>query len=803
MTEASLDRAALLLVSHSKALAEAAAQLARQMTGETVTILCPAGIGEDGGEIGTDALRILDALAAADRPAGTLVLMDLGSAVLSAQTALDLAEPDVKERARLVAAPFVEGAVAAAVAAAAGMPLAQVAAEALRALEPKAAQVDDPVPAPPLEAVAVEATAAPSHQAEAVIADPHGLHARPAARLVVAAGGFSADLTVADLDNGKGPVSARSLVGLGSLGATVNHRLRVSGRGADAERAVAALAALIASFSGDAETPAAGEPAAQPAEGRAVAVSPGVAIGRLVALSPPRPQIPDASAGDVESECRRLRDAVSFVRDELAKAGASKTAGADILAVQDVFLSDPELIAAAETLIRREKRNGASAFAQAGEQAASVFAALEDPVLRARAADLRDATDAVLRRLLGAGRPQLPGGEPAILVATDLPPSLVHAMDPARVLGVVDRRGGATSHSAILLRGLGIPAVAGAGRLLPDELPAIAALDGSTGEIVLDPTAEQRRDFETRRARAAEVRVGAALRDGVVTTPDGSEIELWANVTGVADAKAARAAGAFGIGLLRTEIMFLDRADPPSEAEQAAALRPIFDVFAGRPITVRTLDAGGDKPIPFLHMPREDNPFLGVRGLRLSLRELPVFETQLRAILTAGYGHRIEIMLPMVTDPEEAVAARAALERAHAALQSAGIAHAWPAPLGVMIEVPAAALEAGALAAVADFFSIGTNDLTQYALAAERGRAELAKFANAGHPAVLRLISGVVAAGKAAGRHVAVCGEAAGDPATAPLLVGAGVRALSMSAGMLPGVAATLARGSTPAEAES
>jgi len=341
-----------------------------------------------------------------------------------------------------------------------------------------------------------------------------------------------------------------------------------------------------------------------------------------------------------------------------------------------------------------------------------------------------------------------------------------------------------------------IPAVAAAGPLLPDDLPSVAALDGSTGEIILAPSAEQRLAFEARRARATEARTGVALRDGVIKAPDGSEIELWANVTGVADAKAARAAGAFGIGLLRTEIMFLDRADPPGEEEQASALRPIFEVFAGRPITVRTLDAGGDKPMPYLRMPREDNPFLGVRGLRLSLRELPVFEAQLRAILTAGYGHRVEIMLPMVTDAEEVVAARAALERAHAALRSAGVAHLWPAPLGIMVEVPAAALEASTLAEISDFFSIGTNDLTQYTLAAERGHPDLARFARASHPAVLRLIGAVAAAAGAAGRHVAVCGEAAGEPAVAPLFVSAGVRALSMSASMLPGVAAALARAS-------
>ena len=359
--------------------------------------------------------------------------------------------------------------------------------------------------------------------------------------------------------------------------------------------------------------------------------------------------------------------------------------------------------------------------------------------------------------------------------------------------GVLDRAGGSTSHAAILLRGLGIPALAGIDALIPAAGAKFAAFDGSAGEIVFDPSVEETAAFTRRRETWLARERCSALDAGRVTTKDGVAIELWANVASLAEAGAGREAGAFGIGLLRTETMFLDRETAPSEEEQAAKLREIFAVFAGRPIVVRTLDAGGDKPIPYMNMPKEANPFLGVRGLRLSLREMALFETQLCAILRAGQGHDVRIMLPMVTEPEEVELARAALERAHAALERDKIACQWPAPLGVMIEVPSAALKARQLARVADFFSIGTNDLTQYALAAERGNPRLGRFADAAHPAVLDLIARAIEGANAANIPISVCGEAAGDEATALLLTGLGIRKLSMTPMVLRLIAAKLA----------
>jgi phosphocarrier protein FPr len=777
METANRTNVALVLVSHSRALAEATARLARQMTGETVAIACAAGTGPDQSELGTDAAAIANAITAVDSPAGTVVLMDLGSALLSADLARELLDPEIADRVTLTAAPFVEGAVAAAARAGAGASRADVAHEARRALEPKAAHLGEATDAPAAPQPAAEA---PDAEAEAVIRDPAGLHARPAARIVALAATFAATLTLANASRDGVAVPADSMVALAGLGARHGDTLRISARGPDAGRAVAAVADLITSFAGTEDAPPPVERGGDAS--RAIAVAPGIAIGPLVRLERPAPVVPLASADDLDAEIAQLTAAIALAEDTLA-AGP----GGDILAVQRALLRDPLIVGRARELIARERRNAAAAWQAAIADAAARYAALDDPILKAREADVRDAGLAVLQSLLGTEPAALPAGPPAVVVADDLAPSEAAAFDPARVLGVIDRQGGPTSHAAILLRAAGIPAVAGAAALVPAAGGEVAALDGATGEVWVDPDPDTAAGIRQRHAAVVAAQTAPA-GGGRVRLQDGREVELWANVSGLADARAARAAGAVGIGLLRTEMLFLDRRDAPSEAEQAAALRDIFAVFAGHPIVVRTLDAGGDKPMPYLHAEREANPFLGVRGIRLMLERPELFERQLRAVLAAGLGHDIRLMLPMVAANEELRRARTHLDRAHADLHAAGIAHAWPVPLGIMVEVPAAALVAARLAEEAAFFSIGTNDLTQYALAAERGHPRLGAFADAAHPAVLRLIREVVEAGRAAGRPVSVCGEAAADPVVAGLLAGLGVNRLSVGAAALPAV---------------
>lgn len=765
----SRERVALVLVSHSRALAEAVAGLARQMAGDAVAIRCAAGVGEGGEGLGTDTLRIVEALGETDGPAGTVVLMDLGSALLSAEMALDFLDEETRARVTLCPAPFVEGAVAAAVAAMGGADRATVAAEAKAALLPKLQQLGEPEPAQPTAgpagAVAVEAT----------IPDPHGLHARPAARLAALATRLGGAVTVENLDNGRGPAPAGSLTALLSLAAAHGHRLRIR---ADDPATARAMADLVATFTGDTEA----APAPTATEGRAIPVSPGVALGPLVWLEPSPVIEPAAPPADPVTEQHRLEAALAAVRERLA-AAAQPGLAAELLAVQAALLADPALAERAVALVATGL-GAAAALARAADEAAAVFREQPDPYLRAREADLRDAVAAVQRELAGIPDAYRLPDAPGILLAENLPPSLAAALDPARVLGVIDRQGGPTSHAAILLRAAGIPAVAGAATLVPADATGLAALDGGTGEVWLGPDPALRAAIAAR--REAGTRAAAPVPGGVVTLADGRTVQLWANVSGRGDAEAARRAGAFGIGLLRTEMLFLDRREAPDEEEQATALAAILAPFAGRPVVVRTLDAGGDKPIPYMGLTPEANPYLGLRGLRLSLARETLFRTQLRAILRAGHGHDLRIMLPMVTGPDEVAAARAILEEAHRSL--AGTPHLWPVPVGIMVEVPAAALRIEDFVPVADFFSIGTNDLTQYVLAAERGHPALGRFADATHPAVLGLVGRVARAG----RPASVCGEAAGDPAAARALVGQGIERLSMGAAAIPRVAEAL-----------
>ncbi|WP_437817852.1 phosphoenolpyruvate--protein phosphotransferase [Sorangium sp. So ce1078] len=786
-------RVGLVLVSHSRALAEATETLARQMTGESVAIACAAGAGAGGAELGTDATAIAAAIERVCGPAGAVVLMDLGSAILSAETALELVDPALGARTRLTGGPIVEGAVAAAVRAAAGGTLDQVAADARQALDPKAAQLGE-AERPAATAVAAPAAAAtaavaPAVTADLAIADPSGLHARPAAQLIARAAMFDAAITLENVTAGRGPVATSSLIALASLGARRGDVLRLRATGRQAAEAVEALAALV-----QREAPA-GAAAAPAASGLAIPVAPGVALGPLVRLVRSIPEVPETTIDDPAAEAERLRRALEIAAQDLGNA----LRGSDILDAHQALLCDPALVDEALSRIERERCNAAWAFRLAIEAAAAIYRQLDDPYLRAREADVHDVGNAVVRALLGGAAATLPDGPPAVVVADDLTPSEAARLDAARVLGVIDRRGGPTSHAAILLRGAGIPAVAGAAALVPDAGGALAGLDGATGEVWLDPDPEITAEIERRQAALRASRRPPGARAGRLRLACGREVELWANVAGPSDARAAREAGAFGVGLLRTEMLFLGRVDEPGEEEQAELLAEIFAVFAGAPIVVRTLDAGGDKVLPYLELDAETNPSLGVRGVRLSLARPALLEAQLRAILVAGRGHDVRVLVPMVSTAAEVGAVRAALERAHEALAAAGRSHLWPVATGIMVEVPSAALMAERLARQADFFSIGTNDLTQHTLAAERGHPRLHALADPAHPAVLRLVRAVVEAGHAAGRPVSVCGEAAGDPDVAPLLVGLGITRLSMCASAFDAVEDALA-GATSAE---
>ncbi len=794
----------IVLVSHSRSLAEGAAELARQMGGEDVHV-APAG-GLDGPEdaIGTDAMRVLAAIDSVWSPDGVLVLMDLGSAVLSAEMAIEFLEEDRRPSVLLTDAPFVEGAVAAAVASRLDRSLEEVASEARGGLAGKAAHLGEPAP-PVAGGDGPPPTDGPEARITVVVDLPHGLHARPAARLVQTAGAFDADVRVADVTAGRGPVSARSLNAVATLGATAGHALEIVARGPQADAAVEAVRQLAERRFDEApedlapQASLAVEPAASWDSGKSpkpegvlhgLPASPGVAIGPARRFSTPEIAVPDGltSRGNDE-ELAALGEALAGARSEIARqrddvAARTGRARAAIFEAHLLFLDDDALLEPTRRRIR-EGAAAAAAWHEAIEATAVGWAALEDPYLRARAADLRSVGREVLARLLGVEAPRPTLREAGILVADDLAPADTAGLEPSTCLGVATASGGPTAHAAVLARALGIPAVVGLGGALDVVADGTAlGLDGGEGLVYVEPDATVREAL-AQAQRARDDRSAAARTHAAepARTQDGERIEVAANIGRPQDVAAAVAAGCDGVGLFRTEFLFMERDTMPDEREQEEAYRAAAEALGGRPLLVRTLDAGADKPIPWLPQDPEPNPFLGVRGLRLGLARPDVLDVQLRALVRTAADHPIRIMFPMVSTLEELRAARAALDRA---LEATGVAGA--PEVGIMIEVPAAALAAGHLAREADFFSVGTNDLTQYTLAADRGNARVAELADPLHPAVLRLIAIAAEAAAANGRWTGVCGELAADADATALLLGLGVRELSMSAPAIPAV---------------
>ena len=526
--------------------------------------------------------------------------------------------------------------------------------------------------------------------------------------------------------------------------------------------------------------------------------SPGVGLGRLLLVAPPANghstgavETPSGSSrGDPASERARLLAALDAAASDLeALAGQlAERAGDEIGAIfgaQALFARDPGIIdpalAAVATGVAADV-----AILDSTDESASRLAAVDDEYFRARAADVRDVGRRVADLLRGSKASDLwhADGQPAVIVADDLDPSAVATLRPELVAGIALAGGSPTGHVAIVARGLGIPLVLGLGDSTAGLAESVVGLvDGGQGRLIVEPDDDDIASATA--ARSVPETVGsapAAVGDVRIT--------VSANVGSVLEADTAARAGAAGIGLVRTELLFLGRAAPPSVAEQRTTYARIRDAFPGRPVVFRTLDVGGDKPAVWQSDRPEANPALGLRGVRLGLARPALLDDQLTALLEAAAADEIQVMLPMVATVEEVLAVRRRLDPILDAMSTRGVAP--PAVrLGVMIEVPSAALIADGLAEVADFFSIGTNDLVQYTLAADRTNASVAELATALQPAVLRLIDLVVRAARARGRHVAVCGEAGADPEVIPLLVGLGVDELSVTPGS---VAAVLAR---------
>ncbi len=526
--------------------------------------------------------------------------------------------------------------------------------------------------------------------------------------------------------------------------------------------------------------------------------SPGVALGpawwfRRAAHGPLRARGDDPAVERARLEVARQQAAAELAALQQAQRDRLPSEGLAIFEAQALMLQDPELLARVEAALA-EGASAEAAWSQAVDAFAAQLAGLPDPYFQARAADVRDMGNRVLCHLLGLSEEPAMPAHPVIVVADDLLPSETIRLDPQRVLAFVTEGGGPTAHAAILARRLGVPAVVAVGsalRTVPDGVTLL--VDGEAGWVEVEPAPEAIRQARERQARwqAERARAEAAAHEPALTR-DGVPIEVAANVGSLEDAREAFQKGADGVGLLRTEFLYLERAVAPTEAEEVAAYRALLEAMGGKPLVVRTLDVGGDKPLPYLPMPPEPNPFLGVRGVRLSRQHPELLRQQLRALLRASAGFPLRIMFPMVSTVEEIRWLRALLDEVRADLAREGVSPPEDLQVGMMVEVPAAALLAERFLPWVDFFSIGTNDLTQYALAADRTNPAVAGMADGLHPAVLRLIRQVTAAAEGTGKWVGVCGELAGDLQAVPVLIGLGVRELSVNPVRVPEVKAAV-----------
>ena len=670
----------------------------------------------------------------------------------------------------------------------------------------------------PLNAAVTQAAPAPAPEEaheDVLVRAPDGLHARPAGLVVQAARDFSCEIT---LSVGERSVSARSAVAIMGLGVECGQTVSVLARGPGAAAAATAIAAVLAAAGpepGAAPVPAAAPapvpaPAPAPASGRqepfptgvevclsGVTAAPGVAMGHAVRIDRHDYAIAEAGAGEAIEQAR-LEEALSAARAAVHRRRAATEAGSaahGILSAHLTFLEDPELRAGAEKLILAGKSAG-FAWHQTVESQAAILRKLGTARFVERINDLIDIDRRVQAALLGESEPSIDLPIDAVLVAGDLLPSQLVGLEAGRIVAIVTETGGPTSHVAILAGARGIPALVAVGAeatRIPSGAPMLVNAD--QGALYVYP----RRSLlvETRTAMTARRRRLAAAEAEARTpcrTADGMRVEVFANLGTLADVAPALAAGAEGCGLLRSEFLFLHRDTPPDEDTQLKDYQDIATAMGDRPLVIRTLDAGADKALPYLDLAKDDNPQLGVRGIRLGLVRPELLRTQIRAILRVAPAGQCRIMLPMVSSIEELRRARAMLEEEKTALGITATVE-----LGIMVEVPSAAMMADVLAAEADFFSVGTNDLTQYVLAMDRMNPALARFVDALHPAVLRTIRLAAEGARKHGRWIGVCGALASVPLAAPVLVGLGVTELSTTAAALPQVKAML-RGVTGAE---
>ncbi|EGR2178788.1 phosphoenolpyruvate--protein phosphotransferase [Vibrio parahaemolyticus] len=789
----------IVVVSHSRRLAEGVAELATQMTQGKAKLAIAAGIDDPENPIGTDAIAVMEAIEQVQDQQGVVVLMDLGSALLSTEMALDLIDDHVRENVTLTSAPIVEGTMAASVAAAAGLPLSTVVEEAQNALSVKREHLGDQ-PLTSAEIAPVSKSFEQERTFDWVVQNPHGLHARPAAAIVGALAPFDCQLW---LKKGERRVNAKSLNSIAKLGVRSQETITLCALGPQSSEAIKAFEALASEHFGEKETVEQGiieseectdtlldGMASNQIEGAVVGirVNDGIATAPVVFFTHEMPAVPERDFQSEQDEIERVKRAIGVVVQHLQEQ--AKQPKGEIFSAHSMMLSDPELWASVEARIQTGMI-AEQAWIESLQTLADEFRQAESQYMREREADVHDIARQVMVEMTGVTPNAIDIKEPSILLARDLMPSDVAGLDKSKVLGICLSEGGKTSHSAILARAMGIPAIVKAqGCLDAVRAGQVVTIDGFRGHLWFSPSDAIQQELEAQQIEWQSTRQSAlASAQQAAVTCDGVHIPVFANIGGPKDIDDALTSGAEGVGLFRTEFLFQNSDELPTEEAQYQVYRDIAAALGDKPLTIRSLDVGGDKPLAAYPMPAEDNPFLGLRGVRLCLQHESLFTAQLRAILRAFHEQpNIQLMLPMVAQVEEVRKVKALL--AHQANQL-GL-DATHLPVGIMIEVPAAVLNADALAQEVDFFSIGTNDLTQYVMAADRGNAAVAELVNYFEPSVLKAIELTCAAGDRAGIPVSMCGEMAGDPNATETLLRVGLQKFSASPSLLPGLKAQI-----------
>lgn len=800
----------IVLVSHSKPLAESLRDLAMEMGQGKARVATAGGVDDPDNPVGTDAMRILEAIQEVYSDDGVLVFMDMGSAVMSAEMALEFLDESQKDKVKLCGASFVEGVVAATALAATGAGIDEIAREAKLALRSKEMQLGESNDGEEADEGKVhlynETAGAADFKEEFTLRNTMGLHARPAAKIVQTVTGKYAEVYMRNITKESDFVSAKSMNSLISLNVKQNDSIQVAYSGPDARGIQEQIGEMMRANFGESTAPApkrtkkATQPGSKiseiPDNGilRGIPISPGFAIAPVRQYSITLPEIPKAEHDDEAAELARLREAIELSEKEIeeVKRRSSVEIGdveAAIFDAQVLLLKDPELLKKVEIRIQ-EGLSAPYAWKNSLDDVIEMYEQIiGDSLLSTRVIDLIDVGARVLEKLTGENFTDIDISEPCILCMNEISPSDAASLNADTVLGICCEKGSDVSHSAIIARSLGIPTVFNMGKVLSEIAEGTeVVLNAETGELYVKPDEAIKQQIGRERAHWLEVKEKAhAGRKDKGKSADDISVSVLANVGNEHEINQVLDLGAEGVGLFRTEFLFMERFEAPDEEEQFEAYKTAVRALGKkRPLVIRTLDVGGDKPVSYINIPDEENPFLGLRGIRYCLNEPEMFKEQLRAILRASAFGKLEIMFPMIATASELNEAMNLLQECRKELDERGQKYNESLKTGIMIEVPSAVESLDQLLPMVDFVSVGTNDLSQYMMAADRTNPKVAGLTSYYQPAVLSVIERTIRMANESGTEVSMCGEMARDVRVMPALLSFGLRMFSMSAAGIP-----------------